>query len=497
MANRLASGENISYAQFWDLFAPPASKSDEQPSTTIYLGQSDSMNPESSAQRIGKVWNQLKTSLQREGTDVRPLLEKLGVDARDREAHEMLTPVIQKALGEKVTITPSAQSGVSGVYFLKIEGSIPFAVFKVGQKRTAHELLARKIAVDLNLSKHIVPGLFCSIANPNFSDELIVEELWNGNQKEYSAFGQDEAPYQKWVRDAHEGIDQLPTLTGILEPFVSEADMTLADLANLTVCALCLGLRDVDRTELKGSGACVDAEEIMPPRLLPLAGADFNKTVAATHLPFLETPLASRPIPMDVIKRLKILDPEFNLFRFLMQWSSEKVLYADKNAEDLAVDEDGYDEGGCPIAVEELMTHMEKEVRVVKEKDPILSDRQVDACMMRMTHLKAYLSECLRKGDETTCIKMACAVDPLYKAHREALEASDSSPGYVNGAVGSMSPDRTRTRLSEDQVGVLRSLSRQGNPSPSPTGDHHPSPMGRSVSGNRSMSELDLYRQNV
>ena len=266
-------------------------------------------------QRIGDIWARVAETFK--GGSIRstiPLLGRLGVSVADRRAHESLIPMMQIACTEGVKITPSKDD--SGVYFLSKDGK-KFAVFKVGTRRMTTEALARKMALKMGLERYVVPGVYCTIANPRLPKDEMSEELWNGNVKIYK-------------RPLEERKDEPLTLTGILEPFVSSDEkITADDIGSMTFLAFLLGLRDGKLDGMFGT-QFVDVEDIMPLRLLPGPGQSPNKVVAATHLPFLRDPLAREAISLERLKELStsINAIDASVFELLADLQKETVEYA-------------------------------------------------------------------------------------------------------------------------------------------------------------------------
>lgn len=113
--------------------------------------------------------------------------QRLGIESQDLQAEESLKLLISNINKLQVRILPSATS--SGVYTVeaKEEKSTQYrnlAVFKIGHKRAAIELQARKLAFKLGLEQHVIPSCFAALENPDlFAEEDVSEALWNGKEK--------------------------------------------------------------------------------------------------------------------------------------------------------------------------------------------------------------------------------------------------------------------------------------------------------------------------
>jgi hypothetical protein len=121
------------------------------------------------------------------------LFSHLGVSRRDKAAIKELKSLLKTLSKDSIHITKTENSGI---FFIEKEdvttGKLKkVAVFKIGRRRAAMETAARRLAHALGLEKHIIPGMFCAILNPDLeledpSDEL-VEELWNSHDKIFGA----------------------------------------------------------------------------------------------------------------------------------------------------------------------------------------------------------------------------------------------------------------------------------------------------------------------
>ncbi len=413
----------------------------------------------SAPERIGDIWARVAQTLKSAspGSSI-PLLGRLGVSVADRRAHESLIPMMQMACSDGVKITPSKDD--SGVYFLSADGK-KFAVFKVGTRRMITEALARKMALKMGLERHVVPGVYCTIANPRLPKDEMSEELWNGNVKIYK-------------RPLEEPKDEPLTLTGILEPFVSSDEkITADDIGSMTFLAFLLGLRDGKLDGMFGS-QFVDVEDIMPLRLLPGPGQSPNKVVAATHLPFLRDPLARVAISPEKLKELStsINAIDASVFELLADLQKEKVEYADVPSESLmAFKEDvrppkehkgkdvGIDHGGFVVQAVQEKQIMEDHPRVdISKTDRLVLKEQLLALDDRVTSLKKFIDLCVKMEMCPTSRDLITNADQMYGAHLAALIRSNSRVSAEPfDVIGRFSPAVTGARLSEDERdGILR-----------------------------------------
>lgn len=412
--------------------------------------------------RIGAIWARLKQITKI--AEASPLMEKLGVCKTDRDAQRDLLPILRIIFAGNVEIKPSTED--SGIYFLSKNGE-KFAVFKVGEKRARTELLARKIAHRAGLEKYAIPGIACTIQYPEFlQDEPVQVELFNGNVAVFSNSDnpedEEEEDYNEAVSSQNDHVEDPYSVTGILEPYISEEHPvdSVEDFAGLITFALLIGLRD---GKLDGmlNGQLIDLEDIMPARVIPEQG--FNTNVAATHLPLLQHDLAKAPIPIATLQKLLLLISD-SLPAVAEELAQETVDIADLAAESLAVKDQtpdelghlGWTDGGCPIRVELPKKIMDKYpiIEVGSQDALLLTDEQIGAFSYRVLQLRAVLERCSKSGESLRSIDLVFAVDPFYQMHWNALQDFDRLP--VAQVVGRFTPEESdRAQWSPEEVECL------------------------------------------
>jgi hypothetical protein len=411
-------------------------------------------------QRIGDIWARAIQTFSDSSLDSQiSLLGRLGVDLKDEEAHARLIPIMQQAISGDVKINPSKED--SGVYFLSKDGK-RFAVFKVGTRRMVTESLARKIALRTGLEKHAIPGVYCTIVNPRIlQDDEVSEELWNGNVKVFKGV------------PAHPANDDPLTMTGILEPYLSEDEkITPDDICSMTFLAFLLGLRD-GKLDGKFGSRFVDLEDIFPLRLLPF-GESPNKAVAASHLPYLSDPLAKLPISREKLIELakKAEEIESHIFHLLAELENEVVEFADEPSERLLAFRDGVrptkelrgrdqgiDHGGFAVQTIQQKKILEDHPTInLEQTDHLLSKEQLRAFDDRLTNLKKFIDLCVRTDYLPSAVEMISNADQMYGAHLVAI--MKKRPERAQTAfdlVGYYPPDVTGSRLDEeDRREILR-----------------------------------------
>ncbi len=380
----------------------------------------------------------------------------------------------QSAQGNKVLLEEDEKNKLQ----FTLSENKSFAVFKIGVKRTRIELLVRHIAHRLGLERHAIPGIFCTIVPPNrkpteqelidaakmsIEDHLVLpvpeftpkdhpdivlsEELYNGLQKVYLPGSHED----------NEGLERPYTITGILEPYLFEEDapMTPKDFLYTTLTALAIGLRDGKEDGIIRK-MLTDTEECMPSYLDPEEN-DTDEAIAATHLPFLESKFAHIEILSDELRELATLVSRWNPFQMFQDLTKQRLLFVDLPSEDTELGQQGWDHGGCPIQIAPL----EGKVDVVDvRKNILLTERQINACIERMTRLKAFILQAKNLGNSCTAVKLTGAMDPYWAAHYEAYGRIDAcySPA---GFAGYVSPTVLRRSYSGGSAG-------DNSPEPSP-----------------------------
>lgn len=403
-------------------------------------------------ERIGALYGRAVSLLrnhQEEGIEFGEVFRRLGVEREDRFAFATLTRMVKEISLSHVELRPH---GDSGTYFV-CKGEDPIAVFKIGRKRASIELLVRHVAFRVGLERIAIPGIFCALKNPTFLEEgeETVEELWSGNDKIF----------------AGSGIDEDYFVVGILEPFVHEERVEVAnarlDFARLVLFSLIIGLRDgkkdgIRRGTIFGEPVCmlVDSEECFPPRVEPEGfKGDVRPVIAATNLPFLADPLAEEKLTTEEAREL------WNVFRNLSEsclgedFGRISVMYADSAVDETEMGrlKDGeeaetVDEGGCRVivaGVAKVVFPEEEDSCGRLDKDRVLQRRQLDAFYTRMTRLRDFLGSHL--SGEFSASDMVFAVDDICKMQFELLRSLhspsvDRAGGSPFCVIGQFSPEQ-------------------------------------------------------
>jgi|GEM_PF-6718962 len=393
--------------------------------------------------------------------------EQVGAEKGGRRASARK---LQDGLGQRVIL----KKDKAGENRFTLEKNKAFAVFKIGTKRARMEILVRHIAHMLGLERHAIPGIFCSIRPPirkpteremkaalersdeddfcppgpeftplDFPDVVLSEELYNGHQK----------VHQPGTHDDNYGLDTPYTLTGILEPYIFEtAPMNAQDFIHVTMTALAVGHRDgkadgiIDKT-------LVDPEECMPDYLDP--GSDNqDEEVAATHLPFLENILAHRELLDDQLAALANLVNGWAPFQIAQDLSNQGFLFVDEPSEEMELDSEGWDHGGCRVQIEPLRG---KVVPIDVSKGNLLTDKQISVCLERIIRLKASVLKAKNFEQSLTAVLLTGAVDPFWAAHYEAYRESPAcpSPAHIAGYLSPSALSRSYSGRSSVGAGAV------------------------------------------
>ncbi|PIS02313.1 MAG: hypothetical protein COT85_05980 [Chlamydiae bacterium CG10_big_fil_rev_8_21_14_0_10_42_34] len=418
---------------------------------TIYINEQHLDQPSAPAelkapQVIGDIWARMQAALKANNLPhATELMAKLGVTETDKTAQQLLIPILNAALNENVKIVPAEDEECSGVYFLSLANEEPFAVFKIGEKRARTELLVRHIAHKVGLEKHAIPGIFCSIANPDFSKGETTVELWNGNKKLYEHLNNKHTSYSESVSIDNFGLENPPTITGILEPFVStKGELDVENFASMTAFALIVGLRDAKLDGIVGS-MFIDNEECMPARLHPLSSPE--KHPAATHLPYLKHPLAEKSIPLATIESLYKTLSNLDIRPLLNELATQKVLYRDSIAESIDLDDDGWDHGGCYVKIDDISRNaLDIYPKIDLTDERLVSERQLTTCSHRISKLLSFFETCMVNQESPNAIDMVCAVDEHFAKHFNGLSDPDSDRIHQrlrHFVVGAQSPAKS------------------------------------------------------
>ena len=228
--------------------------------------------------------------------------------------------------------------------------------------------------------------------------------------------------------------------------------------SKMILLSLAAGLRDGKEDGIRGKHlTLVDTEECMPTRLDPLTNLDMS--IAATHLPLLQDPLAQRQLPPKTLNTLGQIVEKWNQKETTHFLGNEKVEFYDAASEDLAHektspgDNNGWSDGGCFIKVEATpkVTDLHHRIDVTKT-DRLFTRPQIEACILRINRLRTSLESRLKSQTPTTILDIVEDVDPFYKAHKTALQRKGYDRQSPQWIIGRYSPSHSETELSPKEI---------------------------------------------
>lgn len=374
-------------------------------------------------ERIGRIYartmNILQTgTLSDQVPEFFDLLKLLGVEKTQVKSAQNALNLLQKLPFLRSASTGGADT--TGVYFLSSSQNGWERVFKIGPKRASTELLAAKHADWIGLGDYVVSGLHCVLKNLPQENGALIEETWNGSEKEY-------------LKTPNFGM-------GIIEPFLESAKSTdpLLDYSKMLLVALSIGLRDGKRDGVTDEEyKLFDLDDIYsiaidPPAFKSLDALGKNG-VAATDLPLLADKIASQPLSLEQIDELASIVKKWDLLSLATKLSNEPILYADRLVESQPINEEGEDETGARYILQQGARHLiNRNHKVdINTQDKILNESQVIATMTRMDRLKRFIIQKQESKEIFTPLDLVYSVDPFLKAYKDAIEQIDSTYSII------------------------------------------------------------------
>lgn len=345
-------------------------------------------------------------------------MKLLGVSPQDEQSYLENGEIFKKVFHGETRFSSSPRD--SGIfYLLDSQSDEKVGVFKIGRKRAASELSARKLLTRLGLSAQAISGVFCAIKSPNLKhSEPIVEDLWNGNVKVYLDNKKRSVPSK---------------VVGILEPYLcGSASGDLLAYALTVVASLAIGLRDGKRDGLSRNFRLIDFEDNMPARLDPNGDA-INVSSAATHLPFLEEPFSFSYLTESQMEILVKLTQKWDLEQIRAHLQKEKLCYQDHIAEEAECGQRLVDEGNAHVEIEDQPLNPLYEQN--RQSGRLYSDSQIAACLLRLERLKT----CLARAYEDNCtlrpLDLVFAVDPFFHAQWHMAEKMKANCDHLSQKV--------------------------------------------------------------
>lgn len=395
---------------------------------------------------------------------------------------------------------------LSGVYFLENKQREKIAVFKIGSRRAATEILASEVAHRIGLGDHFINGTFCVLEKPPTSLAPLLVQLWNSNFAEYTL--------------------NPKLIVGIIEEFASDETSNEREqeaFLKMVTLALSIGLRDAKKDGItKGSFRIFDADQCFPRRLDPIFGQtpdssaarELSVQPAATDLQFLADyeELANKPIPQDLVKTMREIANSWDFNDIEQFLKNQPIRFADemaeagKNKDDTTAKMTIIDDPDELIELSDkinILSGFNNKKPIFKDlefksKDNMLTPDQINATIMRMTRIQKFFNDI---GPESTCIDLVKAVDPYWgklietsfelkpaesktpdssKADKEIANINKQSVTWGRnkiGNAGTVSPysfDKKNTHFVPKAEAMRRTLS--GSKTPSETGNRSSSP---------------------
>lgn len=408
--------------------------------------------------KIGSVYSRINEASSGEPARIPNYLAHLGIDMDDKTAVQAMSSLVQTLSDGSLRIVPSDDTGI---YFLKKPSKQDkdifedVAVFKIGRKRAAIEMMARQLAHHLGLNKQMLPGIFCAIADLPVGGEKdadceVIEELWNGNEK---AFSSPPKKNVQFIDGLEINIDKSSVIfeeestaektasavVGIVQPFLKkETDAALYDYTLMTIFALAIGLRDGKKNSYEGS-TIFDVEDCMPVRIDPPWDSEkLEEVPSAIDLPYLDKdPRTDQNLSMEDVENLAHLVQQWNISSIITKLERLKIRFEDLEAEQLSEKSSGYDEGGNYIEIEKGKPHLINghlsHLESFNTKRRILLPRQLDACNTRLQRIRDYVQCCVRSKKSFSPQKLVYAVDLYGKVYHEALRSGSSNLSKQDG----------------------------------------------------------------
>jgi hypothetical protein len=307
---------------------------------------------------------------------------------------------------------------ITGIFRLHDERHNSVAVFKIGSRRAATEILASELAHKIGLGDHFITGTFCAMESLPKSPELLIQ-LWNGKFAEYSL--------------------KPKLMVGIIEEYATDEFLPGVSqheaFVKMVTLALSIGLRDAKTDGItKNSFRIFDADQCFPRRFQPIltdassAVKELAEQPAMTDLQFLADykALAETKLPQDLIAKMKAIVSKWDLDEIKKFLQNQPIRFPDVKAEN----GEKRDDSGSKITIiddpEELqqlcdkisvLEGFENKMPVFAElsfklTDNMLHADQISATLERMKRVKNFFAEIA--GPDSTCIDLIKESDPYW-----------------------------------------------------------------------------------
>lgn len=310
---------------------------------------------------------------------------------------------------------------LTGVYRLINGDKVPVAVFKIGSRRAATEILASELAHRIGLGNHFINGTFCALEKLPRSLAPLLIQLWNGNFAEYSL--------------------NPKKMVGIIEEFATDGkikdESEQEAFLKMVTLALAIGLRDAKKDGItNGSFIIFDADQCFPRRIDPIfsdpsdasAAKELVHQPAATDLQFLADyeELAKKPIPKELVSAMRQIVEAWDLKTIKEFLEHQPIHFPDLEAETnksrddvgnkltIVDDPDELKELSDRINVLAGFNNKKPVFEDLKFslKDNMLTKEQIQATIERLTRIKKFFAETVQPT--SNCIDLIKGVDPYW-----------------------------------------------------------------------------------
>ncbi len=401
------------------------------------------------------------------------LFASIGIDPNDKNAIGTMQSLLSECAKEDLVMVRTPDTGVFHIR-KKIENEQIFrnvAIFKIGAKRAAMEILMRRFSWLLGLEKQMVPCMYCAASDPDIkygNVEDTVEELWNGNVKRFmnSLIPDRSSSFSSTEEDSLDDED-IPdcfsaysvkkientssVVIGVVQPFLypKESNDDLLEFILMSILACAIGLRD-GKKDGYIHNTWIDVEDCMPMRIDPeISKEGMQRTASAFDLPYLDgDKRVDIKLPLDKIHSIAQTVKNWNIPEMLKTLSEQKILFYDPIAENMKLKQQGFDDGNCPVKIEKLKSHaINGHLKIdVSTHSQILTPMQLEACGKRLERLKDYILKCSSEGHPFSAKNLVFSVDKHLHAYYKTV----------------MSPSISKTTLFQhfDRHGVFSLLGR-------------------------------------
>lgn len=374
-------------------------------------------------------------------------LQALGLAKTDKIAQETFRTLISE-FSQHCTV--ERVGGNPTVYYLKNKNNEPRAVFKLGEKKAAMEVLARKAAHLLSLESHIPPSMYFAMQNLDVNP-ILMPKISESPYSDTSRFSTEEeegeasrtllwdgsaAVYLQQPLSEQEETEFRSAVFGVLQPYIPTTEMSQPDLARLVLTCLALLIRDVNQLGIIGA-VSIDNEYSFT------ADSKEPNLPAITDLPFLDAYTEELDIPMRKGELQQIV-ASWNVKNIIKILSKEPLQYFDSHlnhTEEEAPVSEGYLETALEGTKEEpYVLNVDYLDEEINPDSTVLLKEQIATLQARLQALKTFFA---RTSELFTIKDLIFAIDPQAHLYYEASKLKN----HVFSIIG-RNPSPLETRSS-------------------------------------------------